>query len=67
MKRTIKEIEQDLGEDFEVTIEEYYESCIRNGYYDMAECASYFVSENSLAKSEYPRVYASLKALNKEA
>ena len=61
MKRTIDEIENESGENFEDAIREYLESCIRVGKTDMEECARWYVRENNLEDGEYNRVLNSLK------
>lgn len=63
MKKTIEEIENESEENFEIVIEEFYESCIRNGSYDMEENAEYFCEESDLAESEFGRVIEALKKL----
>lgn len=38
---------EEVDEDLSNAVEEFYESCIRSGHYDMAENAAYFVKENN--------------------
>lgn len=55
-KKTIAEIEELSGEPFAEGITEYVDSCIRQGYTDVKECADYLMRECNLASSEYDEV-----------
>lgn len=63
--KTIYELEKESGLDFGLVIQEYFDSCISQGYTDMKDCAKYFCTENSLDKNDYFRVLNALEKLNK--
>lgn len=63
---TIKELEKFANEKYENVLQDFFDSCIRNGYYNMSQNAKYFVDENNLEKSEYYQVLQDLKKLDGE-
>lgn len=55
-EKTIKEIEEELGESIEDTIQDFIESCHRVGKDNSEDNIAYFMRENLLAKSEKDEV-----------
>ena len=62
MGKTIQEIEQEF-EDFDAAIQDYVESCLRQGHTDPKDCTEYFMKENDLADSEYDTVLSAISKL----
>lgn len=53
------------NEELEEVLEEFYDSCIRNGYYDMTSNANYFCKENNHMEIEFNVVLSILKKIDK--
>jgi hypothetical protein len=63
MKKTIQEIEQEFDDSFDAAIQDYVESCLRQGRTDPKDCTEYFMKENDLADSEYDTVFSAISEL----
>lgn len=63
MKKTIQEIEQEFEDSFDAAIQDYVESCLRQGHTDPKDCTEYFMKENDLADSEYDTVFSAISGL----
>ena len=63
MGKTIQEIEQEFDDSFDAAIQDYVESCQRQGRTDLKDCTEYFMKENDLADSEYDTVFSAISEL----
>lgn len=63
MGKTIQEIEQEFDDSFDAAIQDYVESCQRQGRTDPKDCTEYFMKENDLADSEYDTIFSAISEL----